>query len=348
MIVFPGPGPVSFSIFIYPMKKFFLYIFPVALALVMTGAATDEFPQAAITNGIVHARFYLPDTGKGYYRGTRFDWSGVLPDLSYNGHTYCAVWFNNYTPTTNDAIMGPVESFAPLGYEQAKPGGRFVQPGVGALSKSKDAAYSPFAYYPILNAGTWKLKKKKSSIEFTHTLTDSAYSYVYKKTVSLVKGKAVLVLDHSLENTGRQTIETSVYNHNLFVFDQQPTGPDFVVQFPFKPTGALEGQKGTGTTDLAAIKDSGIVFNRPFDKKEYVYSILEGYTGSEQQYDIKIENHKTGAAVRITSDQPISKLAFWGSSRIFSPEPFIHISVLPGKTFTWKIYYEFYTCSIKP
>jgi hypothetical protein len=330
------------------MKKKSCYILLAAFALVLTGARLiNEFPQADISNGIIHARFYLPDTGKGYYRGTRFDWSGVIPDLTFDGHTYCAVWFNNYSPTRNDAIMGPVESFSPLGYDEAKPGGQFVQVGVGALSKSSDVVYSPFAYYQVLNAGTWKLKKKRASIEFTHTLQDAVYSYVYKKTVTLVKGKPILVLNHSLKNTGQQTIETSVYNHNLFVFDQQPTGPDFEVQFPFKLSGKLEGQKGTGTTDLAAIKDRGIVFNRELVKNETVYSILEGYSKSEKDYDIKIENHKTGAAVRITSDQPLSKLAFWGSSSIFSPEPFIHLSIRPGEAFNWKIFYEFYTCPIK-
>jgi hypothetical protein len=45
-----------------------------------------------------------------------------------------------------------------------------------------------------------------------------------------------LVIDHVLANTGNKTIETDVYNHNFFVIDNQPTGPDFVVRFPFELT----------------------------------------------------------------------------------------------------------------
>ena len=69
--------------------------------------------------------------------------------------------------------------------------------------------------------------------------------------------------------------------------------------------------------------------------------------GKTADYDIKIENHKTGAAVRITGDQPISKFIFWSASTTVCPEPFIKIKVDPGKEFSWGIKYEFYTCEIK-
>ena len=34
-------------------------------------------PQAEITNGQIRVKLYLPDARNGYYRATRFDWSGV-------------------------------------------------------------------------------------------------------------------------------------------------------------------------------------------------------------------------------------------------------------------------------
>ena len=33
------------------------------------------------------------------------------------------------------------------------------------------------------------------------------------------------MLEHRLKNTGRKPIATSVYNHNFFTLDRQPTGP---------------------------------------------------------------------------------------------------------------------------
>ncbi len=323
------------------------YLFIAAFAcLLMSSANEPEFPQADISNGIVHARFYLPDNEKGFYRGTRFDWSGNMPVLEYDGHSYCQQWFNNYTPQLHEAVMGPVESFSPLGYEDAKAGGHFVEIGVGVLSKVQDEKYSPFKYYPIVNNGEWKVKTKAASISFTHILKDPLYSYEYNKTETLEKSKPILTLQHTLKNTGSKTIETDVYNHNLFVMDKQPTGPTYEVGLAFNPQCVAEGQRGIGAGDIAEIKGNNIVFNTEIIPGKSGYSILQGYGNTVKDYDIKIENHHTGAAMRITADQPLSKFVFWGSTKIFSPEPYIAVSVKPGETFSWKISYELYTCKI--
>ncbi|HAA70975.1 MAG TPA: hypothetical protein DCE55_17690, partial [Planctomycetaceae bacterium] len=47
-----------------------------------------EHPQATIANSQVTARLYLPQPDSGYYRGTRFDWSGVIYSLQCDGHEY--------------------------------------------------------------------------------------------------------------------------------------------------------------------------------------------------------------------------------------------------------------------
>jgi len=73
-----------------------------------------KFPQTEISNGLIHAKIYLPDLHEGYYRGSRFDWSGNIASLDYNGHNYFGQWFSKYDPEIHDAIMGPVEEFTPL------------------------------------------------------------------------------------------------------------------------------------------------------------------------------------------------------------------------------------------
>ena len=52
------------------------------LALGGTLPAAD-FPQAQITNGLIQVKLYLPDPKNGYYRATRFDWSGEIASLHY-------------------------------------------------------------------------------------------------------------------------------------------------------------------------------------------------------------------------------------------------------------------------
>src|SRR5215470_11559992 len=210
----------------------------VVLALAGLAVTLGAQPQAEIANSKIKAKLYLPDTEIGYYRATRFDWSGVIASLEANGVNYFGKWFDRYDPKTHDAITGPVEEFlsgdSALGYEEAKPGEKFVRIGVGALKRQSDAKFERFKTYEIVDLGARTEKRGPDWIEFTHKLTDTnGYAYLYTKRLSLTKDKAELVISHTLQNTGTKVIDTSVYNHDFYMIDNQTTGPDFVVRFPF-------------------------------------------------------------------------------------------------------------------
>lgn len=317
--------------------KHILYTLP--LAVLLGAGPAEEFPQAEIWNGIVRAKLYLPDSEKGYYRGTRFDWSGNMPELEYNGHTYFGQWFRQYNPTLHDAIMGPVEAFSPVGYDEAKVGENFLMIGVGMLAKPQEDRYFFANKYQIVNVGTWAVNTKPQQVDFHHVLKDKDYSYDYTKTVALTDGKAELVLSHTLKNTGKKPIESQVYNHNFFILDKQPVGPDYVTTFSFEPSGDAGRTAAHGK-----IQGNQIIFNKQLVRGEHLqFESMEGFSNDAKDYDIRIENRRTGAAVRITSDRPLSKLAFWSPSTTICPEPYIHVKVDPGETFTWKIIYQFYT-----
>jgi hypothetical protein len=305
---------------------------------------TAEPPQITLSNGMITSTLYLPDTAQGYYRGTRFDWAGAFKNLDYNGHSYVEQWFEKYDPYLHDAINGPTEEFTPLGFTEAKPGDTFVKIGVGVLRKANDKAYSFATVHKVANYGKRTIKTHKSArftdaVEFTHELTDATgYGYRYSKTVKLVKGKPELVLEHRLKNTGQKVIETSVYNHNFWIIDQQITGPTVAIRFPFAVTG--EG-KGFGTTIVAT--DKGLTYTRNLDKREQVYSAgLQGFGPTEDSYDIRIENLKTGAGLHATGDHPLEKLVYWACATTSCPEPYIHLKAKPGEEVTWTIKYEFY------
>ena len=72
------------------------------LAVFMVGAVSlPKAPEARITNGIITANLYLPDNESGYYRASRFDWSGVISSLEYKGHSFFGQWFKNYNPNVS-------------------------------------------------------------------------------------------------------------------------------------------------------------------------------------------------------------------------------------------------------
>ncbi|MEO6187831.1 MAG: hypothetical protein ABIO82_03340, partial [Ginsengibacter sp.] len=300
-------------------------------------------PQAEISNGLIQARLYLPDAQDGYYRGSRFDWSGVISDLQFQGHSYYGQWFPKYDPRIHDAIMGPVEDFYPIDFSEAKPGGTYLKIGIGILVRPDTNKYSIVPPYEIVNHGEWKVKAKGRSIEFRQILNDASYSYEYKKTIELRKGKSEMVISHTLKNTGNKTIETDVYNHNFFMLDKQTTGPGFTISFPFN----LKAESG-GNTNLAEIRGNQLVFIKELERKDHVYyPEINGFGNDAKDYDIKVENQNTGAGARITCDRPLSKLVFWSASTTVCPEPYIHIKATPGETFTWKITYDYYSFNPK-
>jgi hypothetical protein len=300
-----------------------------------------DFPQAEISNGLVHAKLYLPDPDKGYYRATRFDWSGVISSLQYKGHEFFGQWFPKYDPKLHDSITGPVESFktgdTALGYDEAKAGETFIRIGVGVLRKPEEPKYNDFKTYEILDSGKWTVTAKPDHVEFVQQLKGpSGHAYLYTKTVRLVKGRPQLAIEHILKNTGTKPIETDVYNHDFYMFDNQPTGPDVTVQFPFdlKATRDLNG--------LAEARGKEVVYLKELANGQSAFTNFEGFGTTAKDFDIRVEHRKAGTGVREVGDQPISKVVFWSIRTTVCPEAYNHFRVEPGKEARWKITYEFY------
>lgn len=318
------------------MKRFFLLGF-LSSFLAVNHGYSQEVPETKISNGIIDAKVYLPDSEEGYYRGPRFDWSGVIPELTFEGHSYFGQWFEKYDPTSHDAIMGPVDVFSPLDYDSVKPGAAFVKIGVGVLKKHDESPYSFNGKYEILHHGEWKVEETASQIEFIHTLDANEYVYEYKKTIELVEGQPIMLIKHRLKNRGKRAIETDVYNHNFFVIDNNPVGPGWEVEFPFSiSTDDLINE------ELTIIEGNKIRFVNELKEQQFVFYNLKGFSDGYEDYDIHIKNWQTGAAVRIIGDKPLSKLAFWSSNRTLAPEPYIQVKIESGETFSWDIAYEFY------
>jgi hypothetical protein len=342
----------------WEMRLPFLLAFTGLFTLVPGGKlAGADFPSAEISNGQIQVQLYLPDSKNGYYRGTRFDWSGVIISLKYRGHEYYGPWFNSVDPNVHDyryagpeiiaspcsAASGPVEEFqtnrTALGWDEAKVGGTFIKIGVGVLRKDQ-SKYDYVKQYEMVDPGKWTVKRSRDSVEFTQELTDpsSGYGYIYRKIVRLVEGKPEMVLEHSLKNTGRRTIRSRVYNHNFLVLDHQPPGPDFTIEVPFKI-------QSTHPPDpnVAAIRGNQVVYLKALEKEEVMQTPLDGFSDSPKDNVIRIENRKVGAGMRITGDHPLVHLNLWSIRTVLAMEPFIAMTIEPGKTFTWKMTYQYYT-----
>ena len=328
-----------------------------SLFMLCIGSATcsaADYPQASISNGQITAKIYLPDPVNGYYRSTRFDWSGALNSLEYKGHNYYGVWYDRVDPKVINwvwdgtdivsgpcsALYGPVDEFqVPLGYDEAKPGGTFIKIGVGILRRT-DGDYNRYRPYDVLNPGKWSVKKHKDSIEFQQELSDpaSGYAYVYRKTIRLENGKPTMVIEHSLKNTGKKTIESSVYNHNFVVLDHQPPGPDFTFRVPYQIKPMRPPDK-----NVIEVRGNEIAYLRPLSGKDEQAVLMQGFSDSASDSQIVIENKKVGAGLKISTDRPLVRELLWSIRTVLAVEPYIAINVQPGAEFTWKNTVQYYT-----
>ena len=321
-----------------------------------------DHPKVFFTNGKLDALVFLPDAKDGYYRSTRFDWSGVVGCVSLNGHTFFGEWFAQYDPLKNDSITGPVEEFraddgpmgdnAPLpdnlpikagaiGYNEAKPGETFLKPGVGMLRKLDDSPYQFGRAYPIVDTGVWTVKAGKRSVRFRQVLRGpEGYAYVYEKKLTLDKNEPVITLQHTLKNTGKKVIETYVYDHDFFMLDGQPTGPGMVVHFKFEP----KPQSEIGTA--AKIEGKDLVYVDTLAPRKGVAGYLKGYSNDIRDYDFKVEDTRSKVAVEQTSDHSLARLYFWSTPKTICPEGYIYLNVHPGETSRWTLRYRFFAPSI--
>ncbi len=320
-------------------------------------------PFADLANGQIKARVWMPDVEKGFYQGTRFDWSGSVADLSYAGHKYFGQWFVRYDPAVRDvawnasangylagkasADVGPVEEFtgpgesAP-GYDQAQPGDTFLKIGVGALRKplhrEDGRAYDHYFPYEIADHGKWNVRTFPDRVEFAQTVTEShGYAYEYTKILRLSRGKPEMQIEHTLKNTGSKILESNVYDHNFLVNQGRAPGPPLRLIFPFDLHAEM------AMTPFAEASGRELRYLKTLDKDERAFTQLTGFGTTAADYDIRVENPATGAGVHITSDQPLSRLMFWSVKPVLAPEPFIHLQVSSGAEFRWTIRYEFYS-----
>lgn len=338
-------------------------LIPALMVLGLAGSwdsRAADVPQADITNGEVHVKLYLPDSQNGYYRGTRFDWSGVIAALEYKGHTYYTRWYDRIDPQVRDwefhgeelvvstcsGISGPVEEHhaihGALGFDEAKVGGTFVKIGVGVLRKDSEK-YNGFKLYEIVDPGKWTVVTHPDSVEFMQVVADpsSGYGYTYRKTVRLVPGKPEMVLEHRLTNTGRHVIQDKVYNHDFLALDHQVPGPDLSLTFPFQLSYLRPPSPG-----LAEIRGNQLVYLKKLADSDTLYAQLLGFSGSPKDHEIRIENQRVGAGVVIRANRPLSNLSVWSIRRVLAVEPFIEMSIDPGSEFTWNWDFQFYTLAM--
>ena len=171
---------------------------------------------------------------------------------------------------------------------------------------------------PIVNPGKRTTTATKSSIRFTQVIAGdpSGYGYSYTKTVQLTPGKAQLVIEDRLKNTGKKPIDTTVYNHHFMTLS--PGEEAVQLETPFAMAHARPMP-----ADVIKFDGNRMTYLRGITGQEQVASELTGFTNAVADNDFKVTNTKTGYGVRLRASMPVTRLCGgrcpppWASSPIW-------------------------------
>lgn len=290
-----------------------------------------------IGNTSLKINLHAPDAEQGYYRGTRFDHSGVFEGIYYKGCNYTEEWFEAYSPEMHDAVCGAAEEFSPIGFDDAAPGAGFLKIGVGVLERLDEQPYDRFRLHKILDYGSRRLKVSKTSAIFGNSLRFGDYGYDYEKTVEVLSDNSFRI-GHSLRNTGSKALKGDVYNHNFFTLGTLATGASRKMDFPFSPEGDWRAEY-----ESVGLDGCGIRFRRTLERGESVYmgnlhEAGKGLSGSPNAFRLTEESN--GKGVEMTCARPMTKTVFWANHRIACLEPYIDFDIPVGGTFEFDIIYD--------
>ena len=318
--------------------KILLCAFVLAASMAFAESEGAKVLKIGLATDDIKMWVHLPDAENGYYRGTRFDWSGIIARVEYKDHSFYAPWRFPHDPAGHDFVTGPAEEFGmdnPSGWDEVGPGGSFVKVGVGLLRKGDEEEYTFHGQYEIIRAGEWDVEYGKDWVEFRQDFVgERGWAYKYKKRIEL--DEAGFSIAHWMENSGEKTIDINHYNHNFTSIDDVPYGPDYSVTFPFE------------APEPKDIRDNGVAFYRgneidvvePLGDQSLWVQVYAG-EGPVEYNAGTIRCNTTGAAVHFKGDVPIIKYNFWSVEKAACPEPFIRIHLAPGEAQEWANDYTF-------
>ncbi len=298
----------------------------------------SDYPKLELDNGKIRVSVYLPDAVRGYYRGTRFDWSGIIERVDTTRHRFYQPLHAVHDPHTHDCVSGPAEEFAmfhPMGYREAAPGESFVKVGVGLLRKRDDSEYQFNGDYELVRPGGWQIEHGPHAITFRQDLEDDrGWAYRYHKVIRLAHDAPELTIRHDLENLGIKHIDIDHYNHNFTLIDGAHYGSDYRVEFPFSTTIPIRINR------RAWFRGNAIEVPEPLGDASLWIPLYEGAARTE--YNGAVVTHRpSGASVDFRGDAPITRMVFWAVERAACPEPFIRLRLAPGQAKAWSTRYRY-------
>lgn len=312
-----------------------LLVWILASGLLLWKCCAEDARVAVLASGGLELRVSLPDAEAGYYRGTRFDWSGIVMDARWKGIPLFGEFQDPRDPCKPDHVGGTAEEFDPDGPESFGPVGEgFLKIGVGILRRGSEAPYDRDGEYEILESGRWSWKQDELGITFQQDCGPvRGYACVWTKRVEFGEEPGVFHLRYRLLNSGDRPLTTEHYGHNFFRIGGRDVDSSLTVRFP--PEFPLE--RLGGSESLLRVFRNTLGFRRPLTDGEYVQF---GVRLEEKPISVSIWNEEVQLGVEITSSGPTHLFVLYATRRTLCPESYVRKTLAPGEVVEWSTTYR--------
>ena len=260
-----------------------------------------------------------------YYRGSRFDWTGFITQVTLDGaHTFCVP--ESLQPGSGSGGNGFCNEFGidlPVGYDEIGPAELFPKLGIGLLRKPDLKAYDFSRVYEIVQPFKNRIE---SGVDWAQITSEPAECRGY--AVRLIKQFHLqnnwLEINYKLENTGKKPILTHEYAHNFVGIDHLPVGPDYQLRLPYP---VVLDPASTVGGELLEIHEYQISFKGSLSG---LYLRPQGFSQTtEPQWEVALHSRHVG--LREFDDFSPLRVAIWGTVHVISPEIFVSIAIKPGE-----------------
>jgi len=265
------------------------------------------------------------------YARSRFDWTGFIPQVTYNGKTFC---------TTEDAPgktggtggEGFCNEFkaddANMGWDDTDR--FFLKPGVGLLEKVNDKPYFFFTDYNVVQPFPCEMHAAESTVTFHQgAIAHKGIAYTLDKHIAVVEN--ALFITSTLTNVGEKALQFSEYNHNFLSLNGRGNHPQ--ITLTTNAHGKLENPN-----EAVVLNDQNLTFTAAPAKPLMIHFDAPPTTDPYwEMADAAIHQR-----IQEWGDFPLTKYAVWGVGHVLSPEAFGDFSIPVGQRRTWTRVWKFF------
>ncbi len=297
-------------------------------------------PGIRFDNGRVEIIVALPDPQRGFYRGQRFDWSGIVTFAACDGQTFIGRWERDDAgQPVRRWSLGTSEEFKTLqprgDWYKTRGGslpieGGHIGIGIGRMQRRTEAGEGRLrSWTELVEPFPWHVEPDERGVTFRQVVEhESGWGYAYEKRVQLAANRPAFAIHHELTNTGRRRLTRLHYSHHWLQLGGSPIGGTHRVVFPF------EVEAHRGDPQLGDVSGRAVRFTTRLKDKAQYFAQLRGFTDATPQ-TITVENTTTGARMKISTAWPPALINLYASSEHVCPEPFFAIDLAPGEAARW-------------